>query len=1131
MRGAAALSLWPPNADRHVALRALIDAAPHLSNDSGPAIDAVAWQRWLGSRSSKKLRMFRRDGIHDEPLVSQGVLRGRGHDLLAGSLESPALQYRLLVDALTLCGADDDDTLRDALCLLEVVARLSTRIVWNAKLAGYRWPEHSLKRSIGVPDQEVYERLCSALTFTSETVDPDPVRAACLTALVARDDEYGWKPLRRNEATGEWLVADPWRLTQSALVRAYVLIARSERREEIHVHVRAGAVAVAVEAARDMDWRVEHVADSSVLASIDFDCRIAITVAVLPPETWDLGKPEVEAPPGILNLIAETTARARAQDAQINLVAVLFDGRCLTVPAKSVPDDQSDPLAPWIVSVTDLRLMGDALRRDPLALTAALEEVPPRPWPEGIDLADIVGIVHRAEATPPDQRHIPRDGTEHLHLKARAMAARHPVPGPDGDRWVEAYRWRGSADDRCFTTSESDRFALVARVPGRSVWIACTDPNSGPHDLDGFICRLLAFWVGRMAEQGFPELPVPVELSSRIDVELSEVPGPALIVRYDRAHPTLVAGPAFIHALCRGDNVADRMLIAAVLDAVDDREVERREEFVDLIAPLGTGTAGIWPYPSLRSNPPVLHPPPLVARRDRLAVGRELASTRVPREQVVVLQGENSAPAVRDLAAGVEALLSGRVAKLQPEGMLDLIELNEAAAIQTTLESIGLPARAAMNNADAYLGERESTGERNVALRALIERIAALPPDGDHLVGLREAGWLRAAAELQVRLGGAFEFLRTGKATAKVLVGDEVGVEVFLHGELPDATDLALDQIEEAAPDAMLAEYDRWWTADPQAPVQLPVHEPIELADVAWQAVDDAFLTEWSVRFEELLRLFNSLSQLAEREPHNVAVLRCDVLLDRLVKMTGIHRAHVAAAIGLATLGPCDYNVFDAEHRPWRSNRCRSYLRQPLVDVGDGRLAWSSTHMLTAAHYLHSLIQGGRLRSSGTLAIAVMKLSQKLDREFEIAVLDRARDAGWEALLRRSRLGGVWLERVSGQQIGDIDVLTWHSDREQVWLLDAKRLAPGFAADSMLDGTRKLQEAAERQRERLSWVLEHRRELSAEIGHNCSDWRVRPAIVIDSPLVGAHIGDVGMPVWTYWELRRRLERSPRDVKT
>ena len=166
-------------------------------------------------------------------------------------------------------------------------------------------------------------------------------------------------------------------------------------------------------------------------------------------------------------------------------------------------------------------------------------------------------------------------------------------------------------------------------------------------------------------------------------------------------------------------------------------------------------------------------------------------------------------------------------------------------------------------------------------------------------------------------------------------------------------------------------------------------------------------------------------------------------------------------------------------------------------------------------------VTAGRLRGGKGLSKGVMQISQQLDRQFETAVLERLPN-GWEAAPRVNRMAGIRLRRADGNNIGDIDVLAWNPESRHIWLLDAKRLAPGLAPDSMLRDAQKLEANAEHQHERLEWVLRHRGQLSARIGQDCADWHVASAIVIDKPLAGAHLARIDIPVWTYWELPSRL---------
>jgi hypothetical protein len=282
---------------------------------------------------------------------------------------------------------------------------------------------------------------------------------------------------------------------------------------------------------------------------------------------------------------------------------------------------------------------------------------------------------------------------------------------------------------------------------------------------------------------------------------------------------------------------------------------------------------------------------------------------------------------------------------------------------------------------------------------------------------------------------------------------------------------------------------------------------------------------EWQVGFEQLLRLLRSLSDIADKAPEAMAISAAGPLLDTLSTATRIDRATAASAIERLTLEPCDdYDVTDKAHRPWGPNRERSYLRRPLVRLPDGQLAWSSLHTLICSRYLYGLVESGRLRGGPALRKAVQRVSQQLDREFETVLLERVEALDWQALPRIKRMGDKRLERRRGQSIGDIDVLAWSPGRRKIWLLDAKRLAPGLDAPSMVRDSRALSDHVAHHRERLAWVREHPQQLAAEIHHDdVTKWDLRAALVVDRPLAGAHLNTLALPVWTFWELPSRLD--------
>jgi hypothetical protein len=1130
LQGAAALALWPPNADRHVALKALVD---ELAADGDGAagerrIGAADWRRWLGSEASEPLRQVQPAGVHDAPLWAQVALQGAPRTLLAGDLALPGLHYWLWVASLaSLVAEEEDPDLRAGLELLWAVAWMADCVASAAALVTYDWPDHGLERRLAVPDDAEYERLGAALAFSPSRLEQRGLDREVLAPLVRSAGSAAlWQPLAAG-SEGGLLVADPWRLTLAGLVRAQARVASSARLPELLDRLGAAALGIAAEAATDMDWRVERLDDSCLLAEADVDCHVLLSACVLPPRAEAEQAWELAAAPLLEERFARLTELARERGAQHSLLAILGDGRPIGIAADHPSLQAGESCLPWILGLPELRLVGDALRRDPLGLPAVLERLPRPPWSGNRGFVDAVGEVRRQLEPPANQAEIPKDGTEHLLLRARLMANRHPAPWHDGSgTCVEVSRWAGSQDPALFRAPIGGPFSLLVRAPGRSFWVTCGDPEAVRHDLPVTLCEMLAFWLARLAERGWPHLPEAVpgaEFVVTFRVELGAAAGPVLAIGGAEDVARLVAGPALIEAMCVGDNGADRMLVAAVLACIGGFTDAAQAALLDEVAPPGRATFIVLPRedPRARRMP---DPPPTLAPREHRLIEVAVAEALTGQEQFLVLADEEAVRGLFGLVEVIEEALSARLAALSPAAVLELIELHERAAIHSRAEAAGLPARDALGEYGGRADTPHGVGHRDIVLRALIERAAATPPAGERQLGAQEAARLRAATELQLQWGSVADALRTGQVGGKVAIGPHVGVELRLEGVLLDASERMIEQIQNAAPDLMLEEHDLWR----DSPVAEPVLDaPFDLGeDPDLERVDAAMRAEWGVGLEQLLRLLRALGVLAAPQPGEagVATDTPEGLAGRLAAATGIDPAIVAGAVGRLTLGPCEnYHAAGAGHRPWRPNRERSYLRQPLVRLGDGRLAWSSEHTAFCARYLHDLIQSGRLAGGPELKKAVGRFSQRLDRQFEAELEERCRQLGWGTRMRLKKLGGTRLERAPGKEIGDIDVLAWSAAHSRIWLLDAKRLAPGLEARSMKREARKLEEKAESHRERLQWVDARRDRLAAEIGDPAAaGWTLDAALVLDRPLAGAHLGELPVAVWTFWELPLKL---------
>jgi hypothetical protein len=1115
--GAAALLLWPENADRHAALGLLVEVLGSCEAGGKSEIGREQWATWLAGEGGATLQAIQADGYEDAPTCVEATILGTRQALLAGQLEFPALHYRIWLEALA---GDDEPCLEAARELLIAVVSLCDRVAEIAGIGGHRWPERKGPRPVTAPPEEVFERLRASLRIEFD----DPEVARILSPLQRNPETALWQPLSR-EGESTLLIANPRRLSLAGLVRGLDLAARSPRWPDVLDRVRRAALAVVADAAREMEWTVESVAEDHLVARADVDCLVVVGIGVLAPDPAQLDAESIDADADLREGSERVASLARSLGADHSLLALIGDGRAVVSDDPALRGSaESDP---WLLGLGEMQAIGEGLRTDPLALPAALHSIPRPPWPENIDLLDWVGMARQDEEgeAPTGEESRSLDGTEYMFMRGRIMAARHPAIAPGLAGWVEVTRWEGVEDPAIFCNRERDDFALLVRGPGRYFWVSCPGSLELRHERLPVIATVLAFWLARLFERGFLAPPPGAEpLYAGFRLELDRRPGPQLAIASEGADTRIVLGAGFVEALCLGNNDSDRMLVGAILAwgrALVDKEPQ---QVLEAVVPRGRGTLVIWRDPETTSLSPRLEPLPPVEPRFRRGIKRALASVAVGKGEVLVASDEELAPVLERLSRDLEDAIQERLYSLEPNALRDLVALHERAAHQSSMEAIHLPARSVMRFAPTYPSVSEEILNRDLVLRILVERCSALPPRGSKPFGRGTAAWLRAAGELQLELRGALDTVLWEKAGGHVVVSPEMGIHFDLGGELLDASETMKSQMMSAAPDLMANTHEDWWGDErPEAGPPPALDGPIELTG-HWLELDRTMAEQWGIGFEQLVRVLYNLAAIADEQPDCVGCSTPDQVEAELARRTALSAEAVSVALTRLTLSPCpEYDTFEEAHQPGRANRERSYMRRPLVALPGGALCWSTLHCQRSAQYLSALIESGRLQSSGSLGKEAIKISQELDRAFEDAVLAGARDCGWKGKLRLDQLDGVPLRRRRGEEIGNIDVLAWSPQRRRVWLLDAKRLNPGVEPGPMLREGLAFEKYVEHHEERLRWVRDHLPELAREIGVETTvGWEIRAALVLDKPLTGAHLGQTSMPIWTLWELPDEL---------
>jgi hypothetical protein len=754
--GAAALALWPRNADRMRALAALTRALPldgrasPGGNDAPdprrrPPITPAGWRAWFNSEDSRAIRDTVPDGVFDAPTYVEAELLGARFRLMAGYLDAPDVHYRLWMEALRhIVIKGTDSHVGAATRLLLATAGLSEMVVRRAGIE-LGLPDHLPEGLIEIPDDDVYERLCHGVEIRLDEVGDGVVQPDALGPLVATPataPRDRWRtPIVLHE--DRLLLAGPRDLLLAGLIHAAEMALESPSWEPLLRRLNAAALSLVEQIAADMDWELVEREGTRLLLRFDSD-KLAVVDFVGGPIS-PFGTPIASAGRDVEIAYDRLAAwRTVAPKVQLGLVVLLGDGRPVEAP---LPESMEPPFGPWIITLAGLRLLGDAFKLDPLQLWRLLRRMPPQPWPDDTELLEVVGLLRRRYESAdalyeplPTGRGDSDSGIEHLHRRALMMASRHTAPRPDGEGWVTVSRWRGTPDRAVFAPEEDvGPFALCVRGPGRYCWIvAGAEVADDRNDALGVFVRLVAFWAARLVEAGWlivaEELEPSaegVELGVRIVVSFEDHDGPALALGGAPGLGRLVFGPAFLHVMARGDNVADRMVVWALADwwlGPSGRELAVRLR--DHVAPMGHATFAIWPNPLTRRVGHGIEDVDPVPADERQQVQLDVAGNVVDESQILYAQGEQAREILARVNRLVVALLDYEIDRCSPDLLLELLRVHERVRRLQEAHSVFRPSVAAMPDPDPLTGGLDADELGALAIRWLIERVGARPPTG-----------------------------------------------------------------------------------------------------------------------------------------------------------------------------------------------------------------------------------------------------------------------------------------------------------------------------------------------------------------------------------------------------------------
>ena len=213
---------------------------------------------------------------------------------------------------------------------------------------------------------------------------------------------------------------------------------------------------------------------------------------------------------------------------------------------------------------------------------------------------------------------------------------------------------------------------------------------------------------------------------------------------------------------------------------------------------------------------------------------------------------------------------------------------------------------------------------------------------------------------------------------------------------------------------------------------------------------------------------------------------------------------------------------------PWGFNRDMSYTRRPVVRQGnDIVFGFRSIHNLVR-FWVTTLLSGRFLSQAKTeeMKQLISKTRSQINNAFAREVSLRLNHLGIETKIAIEKFGGRRIVGVSGEKLGDIDILGVHEPSKTIVAIEAKDFevsrTPSELANEvgkLFGGKSKKKSTVEKHERRLEWLREHLDKVVAEFGIDDSlGWKVRGFIVTSEQLVTPMMRSSSLPVLTINDL-------------
>lgn len=417
---------------------------------------------------------------------------------------------------------------------------------------------------------------------------------------------------------------------------------------------------------------------------------------------------------------------------------------------------------------------------------------------------------------------------------------------------------------------------------------------------------------------------------------------------------------------------------------------------------------------------------------------------------------------------------------------------------------------------EQYINDYNSLNQTSLALKFMIEYIAAKPPKGKNILGIEKYEYILAICALIIDWAYKNDlfYYNIFNTPIEILKSDRIGMKPNEFENMYQYND-------------MYRREQLYYNSSKNFRKKYTVNRGDYSA-----ALNEAFLSDYGYTFEQFAYVIMGMIEYSREREDEVFVENKEELIENLknkdINLTVEIVNRVIADISLTKRDdflklPSKFRQEDAY--PWRFNRAYSFNRRPVI-IRENNVIWGNRQLYHMLLYIIDLVYDGKLKTKNKkMSTLIGRISDERGRLFNQLIVDMLLDMGkFRIFPNVKKINRNLIADKNGNTFGDIDVLIIDEEMNHVYVAEVKDF--NFSRNPyeiqveyqkmFVDG-KKICYATKHER-RVNWVREHMEDLKIQYGLKNVAWKVTGLFIVSEPLISTQVYQQNIEVISKAEL-------------